>query len=109
MYVHEVFAIPIIMQIRLSKLETIRLISHLRFNQINSILKNEHSVVIPLLKAFPTEKIKLQHKALENERVKTVMLFYEQELVVKIDKKGHIDKNQKKENERQVKIEKLFN
>ena len=37
------------------------------------------------------------------------MLFCEQELVVKIDKKGHIDRNQKKENERQVKIEKLFN
>ena len=37
------------------------------------------------------------------------MLFYEQELVVKIDEKGHIDKNQNKENGRQVKIEKLFN
>ena len=44
-------------------------------------------IITPLLKAFSAEKIKLQHKALENERVKTDMYFSEHELVVKIDKR----------------------
>ena len=34
------------------------------------------------------------------------MCFTEHELVVKIDEKVHIDRNQKKENERQIKIKK---
>ena len=41
MNVHEVIAIPIIMQNRLSKPETIKFRSDLRFNQINLILKKE--------------------------------------------------------------------
>ena len=43
MYVCEVIAIPIIMQIRLSKLETIKLRSDLGFSQINLILKKNSS------------------------------------------------------------------
>ena len=39
MYVSEVIAIPIIMQIRLSKPEAIKFRSDLGFNQINLILK----------------------------------------------------------------------
>ena len=39
MYVHEVIAIPIIMQNRLSKPEKIKFRSDLGFNQINLILK----------------------------------------------------------------------
>ena len=109
MYVHEVIAIPIIMQTRLSKPETIKFRSDLGFNQINLILKKEQSVVIPLLKAFSAEKIKHQHKVLENEKVRTDTYFSEHKLVVEIDKKGHIDRNQNKENERQIKIEKLLN
>ena len=34
------------------------------------------------------------------------MYFSEHELVAEIDKKGHIDRNQNKENERQIKTEK---
>ena len=109
MYVHEVTAIRIIMQTRLSKPKTIKFRSNLGFNQINLILKNEQSVVIPLLKAFSSEKINPQHKALENERVKTDMYFSEHELVVEIDEKGHLDRNQNKENERQIKTEKRLN
>ena len=104
-YVSEVIAIPIIMQTRLSKPETIKFRSDLGFNQINLILKKEQSVVILLLKTFSAEKIKLQHKILENERVRIYMYFSEQKLVVEIDEKGHIDRNQNKENERQTKIE----
>ena len=108
MYVHEVIVIPIIMQTRFSKPETFKFRSDLGFNQINLILKKEQSVVLPLLKAFSAEKIK-QHKALENEKVRTDTYFSEHKLVVEIDEKGHIDRNQNKENERQIKIEKLLN
>ena len=92
LYVSEVIAIPIIMQIRLSKPETIKFRSDLGFIQINLILKKERSVVIPLLK---TEKIKLQHKNLEIERIRTVMYFSEHKFFVEIDQKGHIDINLK--------------
>ena len=34
------------------------------------------------------------------------MYFFEHKFVVEIDKKGHIHRNQNKENERQTKIEK---
>ena len=74
-YVHKVIAIPIIMHTRLSKPETIKFRSDLGFNQINLILKKEQSVIIPLIKGFSAAKIKLQHKALENERVKTDIFF----------------------------------
>ena len=61
---------------------------------------------MPLLKAFSAEKIKLQHKLLQYERVKTDMYFSDHKGVVEIDKKGHTDKNQNEENKRQTKIEK---
>ena len=48
----------------------------------------------------------LQHKILENERIRTSMYFSEHKLVVEIDEKGHIDRNQNKENKRQTKTEK---
>ena len=49
--------------------------------------------MIPLLKAFFAEKIKLLHKVLESERVRTDMYFSWHELVVEIDKKEHTDRN----------------
>ena len=42
MYVHEVVPISITMQTRLSKPETIKLRSDLRFNKINLILKKNN-------------------------------------------------------------------
>ena len=106
MYAHEDIAITIIMQSRLSDPETIKFRADLGFNQINLILKKEQSVVIPLLKAFPAEKIKLQHKSLKNERLRTEIYFSEHKFAVEIDEKGHIYRNQNEENERQAKIEK---
>ena len=82
-YVSEVIVIPTIMQTRLSKPETIKFRSDLGFNQINLILKKEQSLVIPPLKAFSAEKIKLQHKILENERIRTDIYFSENKFVVK--------------------------
>ena len=106
MYVHEDIAITLIMQSRLSDPKTIKFRADLGFNQINLILKKEQSVVIPLLKAFSAEKIKLQHKALKNERVRTDMYFSEHKFAVEIDEKGHVDRNQNEENKRKTKIEK---
>ena len=82
------------MQTRLSKPETIKFRYALGFNQINLIPKKEQSVIIPLLKAFSADKIKLQHKALENERVRTDMYFSEHKLVVEIDEKGDWQKSE---------------
>ena len=60
------------------------------------ILKKEQSVAIPLLQTFSAQKIKLQYKILENERIRTDMYFSEHKLVVEIDEEGHIDRNQNK-------------
>ena len=79
------------MQSRLSDPKTVKFRSDLGFNQINVILKKkEQSVVIPSLKAFSAEKIKLQHKALKNERLRTDMYFSEHKFAVEINVKGHI-------------------
>ena len=94
MYVDEDIAITIIMQSRLSDQKKIKFRADLVFNQINLILKKEQSIVISLLKAFYTEKIKLQHKAIKNERVRTDMYFFEHKFAVEIDEKGHTGRNQ---------------
>ena len=99
--VSEVIVIPKIMQTRLSN--SFR--SDLGFNQITFIQKKKQSVVIPQLKTSSAEKIKLQHKFLENEGIRTDMYFSEHKFVVEIEEKSHIDRNQNKENERQTKIE----
>ena len=87
LYVHEDILIPIIIQSRLSDPKTSKFRADLGFNQINLILKKEQSVVIQLLKAFSVETIKLQHKALENERVRTDKYFFEHKFTVEINKK----------------------
>ena len=63
------------MQSRLSDPKTIKFRADLGINQINLILEKEKSVVIPLLNTFSAETIKLQHKALKNERLRTDVFF----------------------------------
>ena len=94
------------MQTTLSKPEAIMFRSKLGFNQINMILEKEQLVVVPLSKAFSAEKIKLQHRILKNERIRTDMYFSQHKLVVEIHKKGQIDRNQNDVNERQTKKKK---
>ena len=60
---------------------------------------------MPLLKAFSAEKITLQKKK-ENKSVRTDVSFSEHKGVVEIDEKGHTDKNQNEEDERQSKMKK---
>ena len=59
MSVHEDILISIIAQPRLPDPKTIKFRADLGFNHITLILEKKQSVVIPLLKAFSTEKIKL--------------------------------------------------
>ena len=74
MYVYKDISIPIIMQTRLSDLETIKFRSDLWFNQINLILKKEQSVVIPLLKAFAAKK--KATKSLKKRKSKNWHVFF---------------------------------
>ena len=106
MYVHEDILIPIKMQSRLLDSKTIKFRADLGFNQVNLILKKEQSVLIPLLKSFSAEKIKLQPKALKNEALRTDMYFSEYKFAVEIGEKRHANRSQDKENERQKNIEK---
>ena len=108
MYVHEDIAVTTIMQSRLSDPKTIKFKADLGFNQINLIPKKEQSVVIPLLKAFSAEKIKLQHKTFENERARTNMYLFEHKFTVEIDEKGHTDRNQDKKKRKRNKSRKTF-
>ena len=61
---------------------------------------------MPLLKAFSAEKIELQLKIFENERITNEVYFFGHKFVVEIVKKGHNHRNQNKENERQTETEK---
>ena len=106
MYVNGDIATTIIMQSRLSDSKTVKVRPDLGFTQISLILKKEQSVVIPLLTAFSAEKIKLQHKTLINEILRTDTYFSELIFAVEIDEKGHTDRNQNDKNEKQTKIEK---
>ena len=52
------------------------------------------------------KKNKSAAQSLKNERLRTDMYFSEHKLAVETDEKGHTDRNQDKEKERQSKIEK---
>ena len=104
MYVHEDILIPIIMQSRLSDPKTIKFRSDLGFNQINLILKKEQSVVIPLLEAFSAEEIKLQHKALKHERVRTDLYFSKHKFAVEIDENRQKSRRRKQKTKKNRKI-----
>ena len=106
MYVYKDILVPVIMQSRLSDPKTIKFRSDLGFNQISLMLKKEQLVVMPLLIAFSAEKIKLQHKALQNKRLRPDMYFSEHVFTVEIDEKVHTDRNQNEGNERKTRIEK---
>ena len=88
--------------------KNIKFRSDIGFNHIILIRKKEQPVVIPLSKTISAEKIKLQYKILENDRVWTDMYFSQHKFFAEIDEKRHTDRNQNEENEIQTKIEKLL-
>ena len=109
MYVSKVIVMPIIMQTRLSKPETIKFRSHLGFNQIDLILKKRTIIINTAIKRIFCRKNRASTQSLKNERVWTDIYFFEHKLVVEIDEKGHTDRNQNEENERQIKTKKRLN
>ena len=106
MHFHEDTVVTIIMKSRLSNPKTIKFRTDLGLNQINLILKKEQSAKIPLLTSLSADKIKLQHTALKNERLRADMYFSEHKFAVEIDEKVRTGRNQNEDNERQTKIEK---
>ena len=109
MYVSKGIVMPIIMQTRLSKPETIKFRSDLGFNQIDLILKKRTIIINTAIKRIFCRKNRASTQSLKNERVWTDIYFFEHKLVVEIDEKGHTDRNQNEENERQIKTKKRLN
>ena len=63
----------------------------------------EESVTIKIIKVFSNEKILLQHSVLNYQ---IDLYFSEHKLAIEVGQKGHIDRDEKKENEREEKIKK---
>ena len=90
MYVHEDIAITIIMQSRLSDLETIKFRSDLRFNQIHLILKKEQKVLKSIKDTFEGEDMQTQYTVIG---YRIDLYFHEYKLAIEVDELGHNDRN----------------
>ena len=106
MYVHEDIAITIIMQSRLSDLETIKFRSDLGFNQISLILKKEQTVLKSIKDAFEGEDMKTQYIVIG---YKIDLYFHKHKHAIEVDELGHADRNMKNEIETQKTLEKELN
>ena len=72
--------------------------SELRFKEHNIILSKKQSVILKIVKLLSNEKILLQHSVLGYW-----IDFPEHKLAIQVDEKGHTDRNERKENEREEK------
>ena len=106
MYVHQDIAITIIMQSRLSDLQTIKFRSDLRFNQIHLILKKEQKVLKSIKDAFEGEDMQTQYTVVG---YRIDLYFHAHKLAIEVDELGHIDRNLNGEIERQKALEKELN
>ena len=75
----------------------------LGFKLYDIIMCKEESVTIKIIKVFSNEKILLQHSVLNYQ---IDLYFSEHKLAIEVGQKGHIDRDEKKENEREEKIKK---
>ena len=98
MYVHEDIAITIIMQSRLSDLETVKFRSDLRFNQIHLILKKEQKVLKSIKDTFEGEDMQTQYTVIG---YRIDLYFHEYKLAIEVDELRHADRNINNEIERQ--------
>ena len=106
MYVHEDIAITIIMQSRLSDLETIKFRSDLRFNHIHLILKKEQKVLKSIKDTFEGEDMQTQYTVIG---YRIDLYFHEYKLAIEVDELGHADRNINNEIERQKALERELN
>ena len=90
-----------IMSCRVSTPEAIECRSKLGFKRNEVMLSIEQSVISKTTKLFSNEKILLQHSALG---YRIDLYFPKHKLAIEVDKKGHTDRDKRKENEREKKI-----
>ena len=89
-----------IMSCRVSTPEAIECRSKLGFKRNEVMLSIEQSVISKTTKLFSNEKILLQHSALG---YRIDLYFPKHKLAIEVDKKGHTDRDKRKENEREKK------
>ena len=100
MYTHEGIIIQIIMSCGVSTPDAIKFRFELGFKQHDITLSKEQSVLSKILKLFLNEKIQLQHSAFG---YRADLYFFEHKLVVKVDEKGHTEKDEKGKREKKIK------
>ena len=103
MYAHEDVITPIIMHCRVSTPKTIKFRSKLGFNQYDITLTKEQSVLKSIMDSFERENMQTQYSVLG---YRIDFYFRDYKLVVKIDEKGHKDRNIDHEIKRQKALEK---
>ena len=75
----------------------------LGFRSHDITMSKEESVTTKIIKTFSNEKILLQHFVLSYQ---IDLYFPKHKLAIKVDEKGHTDRDERKENEREEKIKK---
>ena len=73
----------------------------LGYSQHNLILTKEQSVLMRIMKIFAKEEMILQHSVLD---YRNNLYFVEYKLATEVDEKGHMDRNEDKENKREKQI-----
>ena len=100
---HECITIPAIMHCRVSTPKSIEFRSKLGFNQYDITLTKEQSVLKSVMHAFEGENMQTQYSVLG---YRIDLYFHENKLAIKVDGKGHEDRNIDHEIKRQKALEK---
>ena len=103
MYAHECIIIPVIMHCRVATPKTIEIRSKLGFNQYDITLTKEQSVLKSVMDAFEGENMQTQYSVLGH---RLDLYFHDYKLAIKVDEKGHKDRNIDHKIKRQKAIEK---
>ena len=103
MYAHEYIIIPVIMHCRVSTPKSIEFRSKLGFTQYDITLTKEQSVLKSVMDAFEGENMQTQYSVL-GYRIN--LYFQDYKHAIKVDEKGHKDRNIDHEIQRQKALEK---
>ena len=103
MYAHECSIRPVIMHCRISTPKTIKFRSKLGFNQCDTTLTKEQSVLKLIMNAFEGKNMQTQYSVLG---YRIDLYFHDYKLVIEADEKGHEDRNIDHEIKRQKALEK---
>ena len=89
------------MSYRVSTPKAIKFRFELRFKQHDIVLSKKQSVISKIAKLFSIEKMLLQHSVLDD---RIDFYFPKHKLAIEVDEKGHTDRDEKKEKEREKRI-----